>query len=195
MHKGLQAAARAFIAPGSELPEKLAGGLGLGARKPLKRGDSRHGTPLAAFHSGGRLGRPVSASDQDHQVTWELRPHYELHGHSKVRVGYDLALFARHPLPLGDDPGCAECARIHGTLQDVAVAALPEASHHSRVSFSPFVAAFRMRPESKWAAEIELVVEISHPGTVVPADVDEERYVHEMEERLEELGAQHKTWR
>lgn len=129
-----------------------------------------------------------------HQVTWELRSHFEFTGHQKVHAGFDLALFARHPQPLRDDPGCPECIRIHRALREVVAMALPASRSSGGVSISPFVAVLAMRPESNWAPEVELDVEVFQPGGVEPSDADEAECVHAMEDELRRLGAQPKSW-
>ena len=130
-----------------------------------------------------------------HRVTWERQPHYELAGPKRVHVGYDVRLFARHPQPLHDDPGCAECVRIHRTLCDVASAALPETGPTTGVSIEPFHPMFALRPESDWAPEVEVAVEVFQPGAVAPSDSDEDACVRRMEDELRRLGVQPRTWR
>lgn len=141
-----------------------------------------------------QLKAPLGEWIREHQVTWELLPHYEMHGHSRVGTGYDLALFARHPGPLHGDPGCPECFRIYAQLREVASAALPLGTHSSHVVFSPFHAAFHMRKESDWVPEVLLNVEITPHGPVAPAGLDERSYAKEMEDALLKLGAQPGRW-
>lgn len=131
---------------------------------------------------------------RDHQVTWELQSHYEYTGQQKVHAGFDLALFARHPEPLQDDPGCPECLRIHQALRDVVAIALPASRPTGGFSISPFVPVLAMRAESNWKPEVELDVAVYQPGGVEPSDADEAECVHAMEDELRRLGAQPRSW-
>jgi len=132
---------------------------------------------------------------REHKVTCEVLSHFEMHGTARVRVGYDLTLSARHPLPLHDDPGCPECYRIHDTLRELALRALPDGRQVGRVAIAPFHAALHMRPESRWNPEVLLEVEVRHPhGTFSPPEAEEEACVRKAQQTLAALGVRDNAW-
>jgi hypothetical protein len=132
---------------------------------------------------------------RSHHVTWERAPHFELADDGrKVHVGYDVTLFALHPPPLHDCPGCDECLRIHQGLYDVASTALRNLRPEGGLAIGPFTAAFAMRAESAWAPEVELDVEVYQPGPVAESDADEDACIHAMEDGLRRLGARPNRW-
>lgn len=131
---------------------------------------------------------------REHKVTYEILPHFEMHGSARVRVGYDLTLSARHA-SLHEDPGCPECYRIHDTLRELVLKAFPEGQHASRVEIAPFHAALHMRPESKWSPEVLLEVEVTHAhGTFSPAEAEDEACVRKAQEVLGALGVRSNVW-
>lgn len=132
---------------------------------------------------------------EEHRVCWELSPRFEVHEHRKIRVGFDLTLFARHPESWTDDPGCEQCFRHWETLKTIALAVLPRGAHPSRCEFSPFDASFHLRPETHWEPEVELSVAILHrDATFEDVDEDQRKVAAEIEEGLKRLGARPRVW-
>jgi hypothetical protein len=132
---------------------------------------------------------------REHRVCWELAPRFEVHDHRRIQVGFDLTLLARHPASLRDEPGCEECYRHYETLREIAQIVLPKGIHPTRCEFTPFDAAYHLRPETQWAPEIELTVEITHrDATFGDVDDDERRCAAEIEEGLRRLGARPRVW-
>jgi hypothetical protein len=131
---------------------------------------------------------------RSHHVTWERTPRYELAEGRKVHVGYDVALFALHPEPLHDCPGCDECLRIHESLREVASTALGDRRTGGGLAIEPFRPTFAMRAESDWAPEVELDVEVFQQGPVTESDADEDACIQAMENELRRLGARPNRW-
>jgi hypothetical protein len=132
---------------------------------------------------------------REHRVCWELSPHVEVHEHSRVQVGFDLTLSARHPEGLADGPGCQICRRHYETLCEIAQAAVPKDEQATRCVFAPFDASVHLRPETRWTPEIELNVAILHrDATFTDIDDDERRCAAQIEQELRRLGAQPGTW-
>ena len=131
---------------------------------------------------------------RSHHVTWERQPHFELAGGRKVQVGYDVTLFALHPQPLHDCPGCNECLRIHQSLRDVATTALRDLRPNGGLAIGPSAPAFAMRAESDWAPEVELDVEVYQQGPVTESDADEAACIQAMEDELRRLGVRPNRW-
>jgi hypothetical protein len=131
---------------------------------------------------------------RSHQVTWERKPHLELVEGRMVHSGYDVTLFALHPLPLHEDPGCPECLRIHRSLRDLATTVIGDSRSAGGLAIAPFTPTLSMRAESNWAPEVELDVEVLQPGAVTASDADEDVCIQAMEKELLRLGARHGRW-
>jgi hypothetical protein len=110
-------------------------------------------------------------------------------------VGFDLALFARHPETFEDRPGCESCRRHYETLGEIAAAVLPKCADGPRCQLAPFDAAVHLRSETSWTLEIELDVAILHRGpTFAEVDEGDRRHVAAVQEELRKLGARPRTW-
>jgi hypothetical protein len=137
----------------------------------------------------------VRAWIEEHRVCWELAPRVELHDHQRVQVGFDLTLLARHSPTTVDAPGCDECYRHYEMLREIALLALPKGIHPTQCAFSAFDAAHHMRPETRWAPEVQLTIEITHRAdTFGGVDDDERRCGAEIEEALRQLGVRLRVW-
>jgi hypothetical protein len=125
-----------------------------------------------------------------HRVCWEIEPLRELtKGHGVQQTGYELKLFGR--LDLRADEGAERAVlRVHDGLRELALDVL--ASHpepHAIIAVRPFDRAVHLRPESSFAAEIELSV-VAYPrhqdDPMPPAEA--QRRIAVLEEKLREMG-------
>ena len=132
---------------------------------------------------------------RDHRVTWEIGPLQELVDHRPATVGFELRLFGRHEPHAQASPGCPECLTLHQRLRAIAVAAFPRDQRPTSYEVDPFAASFHLRPESQWAAEVQLTVRIVHrDGYLRPLDECEKRCAEEIQKALRGLGVQPRTW-
>jgi hypothetical protein len=131
---------------------------------------------------------------RDHHVCWELSPHVEQREHERVVVGYELTLLARYPETFKEGPGSTTREQIYEGLREVVAATLPEGESGSRFDFEPFDASVHLRPETQFAPEVELKVDILHAeGTFAPADAGEQRLAARIQDGLKRLGVRSKT--
>ncbi len=129
---------------------------------------------------------------REHNVCFEVSPHFEIQHHAKRQSACDLTLYASHPDPSLTDPGGPENAAIWEALKQVALRVLPANAHYD---IDPFDAAYHLRPETRFAPEVDLTVEIwPEGGGGAPVDEEVKRQVHSMEAALLTLGAQRKLW-
>jgi hypothetical protein len=132
--------------------------------------------------------KDLKAWIRQHEVCWELEPQFETHDHHKLQVGFGLTLLARPPSSCTLDPGCAGCAEVYGVLEEIARRVVPE---NARIEVEPFDGSFHLRPETSWAREVQLTVEILHfEGTFDPPDEGERRYPAAIRRHLDTLGVQ-----
>jgi len=132
---------------------------------------------------------------QDHRVCWERASRLELRGHQRIQVGFDVTLFARHEQTHTDAPGCTECYRQYQQLREIAGLVLPKGIHPTQCAFSAFDASHHLRPETRWAPEVQLTIEITHrTDTFGDVDDDERRCGAEIQEALRRLGVRPRVW-
>ncbi len=132
---------------------------------------------------------------RQHRVTWELGPWQELVEHRPMTVGFELRLFGQHGPHVHASPGCRECVPLYERLRAIALAALPKEHRPTRYQIEPFDAAFRLRPESQWAPEVQLTMHIVHrEGYLRPLGECEKRCADEIQKALCGLGVQPKSW-
>lgn len=132
----------------------------------------------------------------DHEVCWETTPRVELHDGRRVSVGYDVALFARHPRGLGLDPDSVESLELHARLGELARRVCP-ASLPDGVAcrFSSDPARVVLRRENGFVPEAEGHIDVLHAGaTFAESDAAQKECVHEIETALVRLGAQPRSW-
>lgn len=136
----------------------------------------------------------------EHKVCWELSPLVELDQHprepsTRVQVGFELQLFARHTGGVKPSPGCPECVTLYDKLRAIALFAVPKEQRPSRYELSPFDSSFHLRPESEWVPEVQLTIRIIHRDDYFKTIDDcEKRCSEEIQGQLQTLGAQRKAW-
>jgi hypothetical protein len=132
---------------------------------------------------------------REHHLCWDLAPRFEVHGHERTQVGFDLTLIARHPPSEHDAPGCDDCYRHYQTLREIAALVLSEGTPTTQCEFSPFDASHHLRPQTGWAPEVELAIQITHRrDTFGAVDENERIQATHIEEALRRLGARPRVW-
>lgn len=135
---------------------------------------------------------------RQHRVCWEVLPEqYPMEGEKPFQVGFDLKLYGAHAhatdRPL---PGCEECKLIFTHLREIAEWIVPKAERASRYEIDLFDNAVRYDPVRRNRPEVTLTIRILHRGDY-QASVDEceALCLHEMEDKLKQLGAQNRVWK
>ena len=131
----------------------------------------------------------------DHRVSWELLPHFEIHDHRKIQIGFDLTLYAEDPGALGREFDDAEGPRIQEMLREIAHRVLPPESATTHIISDPSQPAVRLRPETGFRTEIALNLEIVHRHEdFAEADAEERAQAGRVERELRSLGAHAGVW-
>jgi len=137
--------------------------------------------------------RTLRAWAREHEVCGEIGPQFEVHEGRKLHVGYRLTLMARACPHCGMDPGCDCVPPLYQGLEQIARGVVPP---EARVLVEPFDAAFHLRPETRWAPEVELVAAVLHrEGTFDPPDELERLYPAQIRARLKSLGIERRPRR
>jgi hypothetical protein len=127
----------------------------------------------------------------EHRVCFEMSPHFEIHLHQKVQVGFEVALFARPRQGGFVDPGGGEAQALFEGLRQVVAAVMPSGVDYA---LGPFDFSFHLRTSSLWRPEVQLVAEILHGSTFAAVDDEERGYARAVRKALLELGASEGTW-
>jgi hypothetical protein len=134
-----------------------------------------------------------------YRVTYDIRPAHTALPDRLLTIGYDVELLGTHPP--GSRvlaPGCPLCVEVWRALRRIALAVLPSDTHRiSRYELEPFDRALHMDMGARDHREdVVLPVEVRHKeGYNEPADVCEERCLHEITADLRALGVQSGRWR
>ncbi len=132
-----------------------------------------------------------------HSVCYEVRPEYAIEDGNrpgdgkKVMVGFSLELYGTHDHGFSTlTPGCKRCIETYEDLRRIAKSILPREKRPSRYEISPFDGSLTETPKRHFRPEVELSIKIVHRNHYFdPADACEERCLHEMEQKLQLLGA------
>ncbi len=125
-----------------------------------------------------------------HSVCYELFPHYELNGHTPIKVGFSLELYGTHDHGSSSlTPGCDKCMTTYKDLRRIAEWVLPKEERPTAYEIEPFDRAMHESPRRRLRPEVELNIKIVHRHNPVrPIDACEERCRGEMEQRLSAIG-------
>ena len=139
----------------------------------------------------------LKALVQRHQVCFESYPiwHVPLGG-GKVAIGYELDLIGTHDHPTRPpSPGCDECKPVQRALLTIARAILPPNDRPSRYALEPYDVAIHFSPRRKMRKDLVVAIDIMHRDRFDrPVDACEVRCLHEMTEKLKQLGARSERW-
>jgi hypothetical protein len=130
-----------------------------------------------------------------HRACWEILPLVEMHEGRRTRVGFELQIFAQRVAPgEGDDPTSRDACLL-ATLRHAIESSLPDDNRQTQFRVIPCHGSRVLRPETGWAPEVSVRVEICHTGDLfAPPDRDERETVDAIERNLSELGLHKKAW-
>jgi hypothetical protein len=133
---------------------------------------------------------------REHKVCWEIGPFRQfVKGHGMRQTGYELNLFGRYD-PAAQEDDEAAVRGVYEGLRALALELLrsfPEPA--ATIEVLSFDQAVHLRPESRFADEIELTVIASpadpdHP--MPPAEA--QRRIGEVEDELRSMGLHKRSW-
>ncbi len=127
----------------------------------------------------------------DHAVAFESLPRHEWRDGRRVAVGYDVTVFARHPLGLADDPSSPRNDAFRRGFDALLGAIVPPARDGLSCRQAEEPLRLVLRRENDWVPEVEARVEVRHAeATFDPTDDAQKACLREVEARLRRLGAQ-----
>jgi hypothetical protein len=137
---------------------------------------------------------------EQHRVSYEMAPLMEgVKGHGVQRTGYEINLYALLDPgnPNDEDPGREPQAEaVYDGLRRLmqhAIATGPVSPSHLEIL--PFDHSARLRPESKYQAEVQLTIQVTPKDSKQKlTDADAAASIARAEARLAELGLRRKSW-
>jgi hypothetical protein len=124
-----------------------------------------------------------------HHVHFDVEPEVLVRPKERVKVGFDVRLWAVHVRGARALPGCAKCRELAADLLRIAEWATPAGERETRIEIEPFHAALYESTVVPGADEVELTIRLIHrDGYDQPIDAGEERCLKEMRRRLRALG-------
>ena len=124
-----------------------------------------------------------------HRVHFEVRPEVDILGEVRLKVGYQLRLWAVHDRGAHVLPGCPRCGDLLTELERIVQWVMPPGGRPTRVEYERTGPALYDSQVVPGADEVALLVRLTHQGDYrAPIDACEERCLKEMRERLRGLG-------
>ena len=125
-----------------------------------------------------------------HHVYFEVRPELVPRAGERLKVGFELWLWAVHSKAAHALPGCARCRDLAHDLERLARAVLPPEDRETRCAIEPFRPALYEARVVQGADEICVIVRLFHGKEYErPVDACEERCLREIRQALRSLGA------
>ncbi len=123
------------------------------------------------------------------QVHFDVEPEIVIRGAERVKVGFQINLWAVHSKGARALPGCPKCWDLVEDLRRIAEEVVPPDDRPSRTELTPFRPALyesRVVPD---ADEVSVTIRLIHrDGYDRPVDACEERCLKEIRARLRALG-------
>jgi hypothetical protein len=123
------------------------------------------------------------------RVHYDVEPEIVIRGSERVKVGFNVRLWAVHQVNARALPGCAKCWDLVDDLRRIAEEVVPAVERPSRTELEPFRPALydsRVVPD---ADEVTVTIRLIHrEGYDRPIDACEERCLREIRTRLRALG-------
>lgn len=132
-----------------------------------------------------------------HRVCWEVLPEQFVMGDGQIlQVGFNLLLYGAHKHDMDSPPGCEQCKIIYRDLREISEWIVPKAERPSRYEIEIYDNAVRYDPIRANRPDVTVTIKILHRSQFdMPVDQCEVFCLHEMEDKLSQIGAQHQQWK
>ncbi|HVA00537.1 MAG TPA: hypothetical protein VMV34_02675 [Terriglobia bacterium] len=140
----------------------------------------------------------LSASElaERFRICSDVWPEYTFVGHEKRQIGFQLELSGAHEN--GQEhpaPGCDRCREVYSALVRIAESVLPGENEECTYQLEPYDQGICYTARHGNRPEITLTIRILHrKGFDHAVDASEVRYLNEIQQRLEGLGAGPHNW-
>ena len=131
-----------------------------------------------------------AAFAREHHVHFEVQPDVLVRTGERVKIGFEIRVWALHARGARALPGCEKCRDLAGELRRFTEWAVPSEHRPTRIEIEPFHPALYESREVTGADEIALSIRLAHrEGWDQPIDACEERCLKEIRLRLRSAGA------
>ena len=133
-----------------------------------------------------------------HRVCWEVLPEqFVVEAGRLLQVGFNLMLYGAHERDSDHPtPGCEQCKNIYRHLRQIAAWIVPKVERPSRYETEIYDDTVRYDPVRGNRPDVTLTIKVLHRSRFdAPVDQCEVFCLHEMEEKLSQIGAQHQRWK
>lgn len=136
-----------------------------------------------------RIVAELAAFVREHHVHYDVEPDVLVRASDRVKVGFEVRLWAVHPRGTRALPGCGKCRDLVSELIRVAEWAIPSERRPTLIEIEPFHPALYDSREVAGADEVALSIRLAHrEGWDQPIDACEERCLKEIRQRLRAIG-------
>ena len=126
---------------------------------------------------------------RNRRIHYSVEPEFVFRGSERVKVGFQVRLWAIHRKGARALPGCPKCWDLVDDLRRVAVELNPSGERPSRTELEPFRPALYDSRVVPGADEVTVTIRLIHrEGYDRPIDACEERCLKEIRARLRDLG-------
>src|SRR6266540_4769763 len=124
-----------------------------------------------------------------HHVHFDVEPEVVVRATDRVKVGFEVRLWAVHARGAHALPGCSKCRDLAADLRRIAEWAVPSEDRVTRIEIEPFHAALYESTVVSGADEFLFSIHRDHrDGYDRPIDACEELCLKEIRQRLRALG-------
>lgn len=124
-----------------------------------------------------------------HHVHFDVAPEVTFRATERVKVGFEVRLWATHARGARAMPGCPKCRDLAADLQRIAEWAVPSEDRATRIEIEPFRPALYESTVVPGVDEIAITIRLVHrDGYDRPIDACEELCMKEIRQRLRALG-------
>jgi hypothetical protein len=126
---------------------------------------------------------------RDHHVHFDVDPEVTFRDGHRLKIGFEVRLWAVHPKGAGALPGCSKCHDLVGGLRRIAECVIPGERRPTQIEFEPFHPVLYDSREVAGADEVAVTLRLAHrDGSERPADDCQERCLKEIRQRLRAMG-------
>jgi hypothetical protein len=131
----------------------------------------------------------LAAMARSRHVHFDVEPEIVVRGSERVKVGFQVHLWAIHPNGARAHPGCPKCWSLVEDLRRIAEEVVPAAERPSRTELGPFRPALYESRVVAGSDEVCVTIRLIHrDGYDRPIDACQERCLKEIRARLRVLG-------
>lgn len=158
--------------------------------------DERTEAGTSGSRDSDKLGR-LRGFVREHRVCWEVLPEeVPVQDDRPLQIGFNLELSGAHAHGTESPrPGCEQCRTILKHLQEIVGWILPKAERPSRYEVTVRDNVILYDPARRNRSEVTVTITILHRAQLdTPVDACEVFCLHEMEDKLKEIGARYRQW-